>query len=285
MEQYGSIYEAIEENDIVAVECFLKNGNYDEMDGGWNPLHAASKAGHKQIVQLILNYVNQGQTSFHINSYFEIMDDYSDDRGSALSEALLNKNFSIANILIKNGANINESYYSQSLNSPEYLFADFDAATKGGVCWWLADKKLFKVMKKMGIEADAQDFKDNTALFYAVSNANNEYVDILLDLGADPNQYVEHDCSGQIPILVYAVMQFFDTKKSDYLETIKLLLKYGALLNLTCYQCDQENVMDLVFDADCPELDEIFGLSRIKENMKGSTGQVNHLFLDNSDCR
>jgi len=169
--EYSSIYEAIKEEDIEAIKYFIAEGEADYYGGwSWNPLHEACKGENIKIVQLLLE-----QAKIPADTDFELIDDSSDYRGSALTEALLHGNIDIAKLLIQHGANVNASYYSQDIDTPEYFFGDYDLAIDIGNCLKLAlcynNDALIHLMLENGLAVDEMDDKEKTNLYYAVLNS------------------------------------------------------------------------------------------------------------------
>jgi len=270
MAKYDSIFEAIKEEDVKWVRYFLKHNQVPIEDGGWNPLHEASKKGNLPIVKAILQYLkNNEDHEFNVNSYFEIIDRDSDYRGTALSEALLNGNIDIAKFLVKNGANVNGRYYTQDQNTPEWFFGEYELATSQGVCWWLADQNLLdNLFIKHGLSIDYEDYKENNALYYAMQSGDISKVNWLLCNGSDPQQYMMDEEMGNVPCMVFAVRKYLysNRKKSEYFEIIKLLLRYTSSLGGECSSHNNKTVLDIILEeSDDSDLDRLFGLQNIRK--------------------
>ena len=169
MEKYGSIYEAIKAQDILATSDFLKTGHDFVEDGGWTPLHEASRIGHMDVLQLLI------ERGFEVNRDFEITDGTSEYWGSALTEALLHNNLDAAKLLIKHGADVNANFFIQDYNTPEWFFGEYDLATNTGNCLMIAlsykDDELLAAMLNHGLDVDGQNNNDETAIYHAVSAA------------------------------------------------------------------------------------------------------------------
>ena len=113
-----------------------------------------------EIVETVVQHIkltDPDSLIAEINADFEIIDNPSDHRGCALSEALLHSHFDVARVLVENGANVNATYYSQDQDTPEYFFGRYELATNTGVCWWLALglKELLDLMKDHWLFVDA----------------------------------------------------------------------------------------------------------------------------------
>lgn len=261
-----SIFKAIEEERIEVVKRLLDEEINDILDGGWNPLHEACKAGNLRAVELILSYIQMsGNVIFDINSEYESIESYSDNRGTALTEALLNGHKDIAKLLIVNGANVNATYYSQDSNCPEWFFGEYDLASDSGVAWWLSDEELFNLCLANGLEIDAEDNDGNTALVHAVRSSNIKKVTHLLENGANVNLYFQHEYMEKIPLLVYAVTIHGEQKTECSFDVVKALLKHGAPLSAKCLGCENETVIEIVLSQGTENIIELFGLTKLAE--------------------
>lgn len=261
---YDSIYDAIENESKAAVDRFCATDEDFIEDGGWNPLHAASRVGNVAIIKSILRYIDKAFYSFFdVNSEFEIIDHCSDRRGTALTEALLNDHKDAAKILIKNGADVNATYFGQDFDTPEWQFGNYELASEGGVAWWLADEEIFNLCIKHGLDIDATDYNDNSALAYAVDRSMPEKVLHLLSFGANTEKYIDHEYMGRIPLLIYAVEIHCNRKTDESFRVVELLLKHGAALSFACKDCDNESAVDIVLDRKDNRLIELFGLRNV----------------------
>ena len=266
----NSIYEAIEKESIEDVKNFLTADKDFIEEGNWNPLHAASRKGNIAIIEAILQHAaNDPFRSFDVNAEFEIMDDGSDIRGTALTEALLNGNKDAAKLLIKSGASVKASYYSRNEDTPEWLSGNYELSTNGGVAWWLAadDEELLKLCIKNGIDIDATDCDDTAALAYAIAGSKQGKVARLLSLGANPDAYVNHEHMGRIPLLVYAVQICCEQNTDESFRIVELLLKHGATLSSACADCENESAIDIIMSFRNERLSFLFGLQNILERI------------------
>ncbi len=278
-----SIYKAIQIGSTKDMKKLLAQDINDVLDGGWNPLHEACKVGNIKAVESILKYIKKsGNVSFDINSDYECIDLYSDNRGTALTEALLNGHKDIAKLLIVNGANVNATYYNQNSNRPEWFFCEYGLATDSGVAWWLSDEELFKLCLAHGLEIDAEDNNENTALIHAVKSSKIKKVTQLLENGANVNLYCQHEYMGKIPVLVYAVIIHMEQKSECSFNVVKALLKHGASLSAKCLDCDNETVIDIVMGQGTEYLIELFGLTKLAENIATQKRMIEFMDIDNT---
>ena len=278
-----SIYKAIRDNSIEDLNRLLDEEINDIWDGGWNPLHEACKVGNIKAVESILICIQQpGNAMFDINSDYECIDLYSDKRGTALTEALLHGHKDIAKLLIANGANVNSNYYNQDTDCPEWIVGEYELATEGGVAWWLSDEDMFNLCLSNGLEIDATDHQDNTALIHAVRSSKLQRVLQLLIHGANTNLYCQHDDMGKIPLLVDAVLIHCKQKDEISLDVIRALLRYGAPLFTQCKDCENETVIDIVVGQGTKELIELFGLTKLAEKIASQKRMIEFMDIDNT---
>jgi ankyrin repeat protein len=261
---YSSIFEAIEKNDIEAVNSFIKKGEADYGGWEWNALHEASKKGDIAIIELLLN-----QGGIPAGSEFEIIDHTDDYRGCALTEALLNGKLDAAKLLIQNGADVNATYYSMDMNTPQYFVGGSDLATQQGNCLslalCLADEELLKLMLENGLKVDDPYDNEKNPFFYSIELSNLSLVKKLLDLGADINQTMGgYDFGyGDVSSLMFSILNCSPQRKLSY-EVVEFLLRQGALLNLEVTECEDETILDLVFNKNDEILDKLFGMQGIR---------------------
>lgn len=259
-----SIYDAINQEFVDDVERFLATDTNFIEDGFWTPLHAASRVGNMAIVESILRYINNTPDScFDINTEFEIIDQYSDKRGTALTEALLRNHKDAAKLLIKNGANVNATYFSQDSDTPEWSFGSYELATDQGVAWWLADEEIFSLCIKYGLDINAKGDNGKTALVCAIAASRPENVLRFLSFGANLEQYIDHEYMGRISLLIDAVEIHCNRHTEESFRVVEALLQNGATLSSVCQDCDNESVIDIVLDRCDARLIELFGLGNI----------------------
>ncbi len=266
MDNQISIYDAIEEGDLKAVHGILKQ-HYADWDWGglsWNPLHEAAKRGTISVIKLLLEY------GIPINSVFEDYNVYDDRRGTALTEALINSQIEAAKFLIKNGADVNSVYYKVDDDELESIP---DTGTSLSLALLFNDEELIDLMVENGLDADVCDRHENTALFYAISNADKPLIFKLLEIGADVDQEMKDDERGRVSALVYAVLRY-NRQKPSSLEIIELLLKKGASLRPQCVDCEDETVIDVVLEQNSVDLDRLFGLQNVREELVRFSSQT-----------
>lgn len=274
----ADIYKAIGEEDLVAVTECLNTDQDFERDGGWLPLHAASKCGNLEIVKAILAYMNASAYESSINSRFEVGDD-CEYQGTALTEALLNDHKEVVIFLVEHGADVNATYYSESRNSPEWFFGEFDLATDGGVAWWLADMEFRELCLQRNLDIDATDDHGKSLLAYAVDKSGAELVRWLLEHGANAAaHYAFGDNGEEYPLLTWAAIQH-EEESEESLAVVKLLLEYGAPVGAVSYG---ESVIDTVLDQGNAKLIKLFGLSQVAQMIceQDDTLQEQDLFAD-----
>lgn len=249
-----SIFDAIENGDLQAVQDFLKQRPADWGGLAWNPLHEAAKRGDIPIIKLLLEH------GIPINSEFEEVGFYDDNRGTALTEALFNNQIDAAKFLIRSGADINSVYYK--IDGDEFEPVP-ETATSFSLALLSGDEELIDLMVENGLYVDISDHQDNTALFYAISDSDKPLVAKLLRMGANVDKEMMDDERGRVSALVYALLRY-NRKNSSSLEIIELLLKHGASLNYQCTECEGETVIDVVLEQNSPVLDRLFGLQNVR---------------------
>nr|WP_320056509.1 ankyrin repeat domain-containing protein [Desulfuromonas thiophila] len=271
-----SIFQAIEQDLIGEVSRLVKLGQIDdEEDGGWNPLHAAARKGNVEIVSLLIESIEANDVFYNINSYFEILDSYGDYRGTALSEALLHNNTDVARLLVTKGANVNDEFFSQ--DQVEYRLSgwDYDAVTKHGICWWLADGELLTFMMPYGVELEAKISRcghEEDALIIAIRNGNTKRVSKLLELGVAVNRKVEIEDFGLVSYIYAAVIYAikFKRKIEARYNIIRSLIQYGALFEpVESTTSDSPLVFILEQNRD-DVIDGILGIRPIRDLLKFS---------------
>ena len=117
--------------------------------------------------------------------------------------------------------------------------ADPRVVDKGGtsLVWYIIRKDCVKVLrhlKNAGIDVNEPSVYGFTPLMAASQMYNTETVDFFLKEGYDVNQIIPHEkdtCPGWTA-LTFAVGDAYPSQSSDQLETIELLLKNGADINI-----------------------------------------------------
>jgi len=224
---------AAERGDLGAVKDRIKHlednslahdvGSRD--DEGFTALMRAAKAGHSDIVRLLL----EKDVDVHALNFEErpalffaadtdktdvaklLIDkgadvDLKDDEGmTALILAARNGNVELARLLLDKGANVN--WTSKKQNTALRLAA-FNGRTD-----------VAKLLLARGAEVDAKDALGRNALFTAAAwNENAELVRLLIENGASVN--VREDRSGDSALMWAA--------RKGYVESARLLIQHGA---------------------------------------------------------
>lgn len=268
------IFQAIEKDSPIDVRQLVKLKQIDiEEDGGWNPLHAAARKGNIEIVKLIVGATEQGRETFYdINATFECINNYSDERGTALSEALLNGHKDVAKFLVEQGADVNAEFYSQNYSLLEWQFGFYDECTNEGICWWLADNELLNFMMPYGVDLEAKvnssTYKED-ALILAIKNGKKATVELLLELGVSVNRKIEIEDFGFITYLYSAVIYAMrsNNKKDDRYAIIQKLIQYEAFLEPLDGDTKESPLAFVLEQNTDDKLDEILGLKSIRDRL------------------
>ena len=188
-------FKAIKKGNIKEVTVFLETDPH--LSKKSKALYYASKAGHLEIVKLLLK--NGANVNAQYSQYYCV---------TALDIAIENRHYEVVKLLLENGATL--SYESK----------------KG-------DLETVKLLLKTRANVNAQDELSLTALHYASKNGHLEAVKLLLENGANPNiqanpckqGYPDDEFSDQIgTALIFA-------SSKGHLEIVKLLLENGADVN------------------------------------------------------
>ncbi|CAH0549684.1 unnamed protein product, partial [Brassicogethes aeneus] len=179
--------------DLEIVTILIKNGaNINAQDiNGKSPLMVAVNRNYEKIAEFL---INQGAD-------VNLRD--KQDNHTALHHAAFTGNVKIANVLVKNGVNVN----AQDINglSPlmfavgknheetaEFLInqgADVNlcAQDKSTVLHFARKVKIANVLVKNGVKVNAQDIKGLSPLMFAVGKNHEETAEFLINQGADVN--------------------------------------------------------------------------------------------------
>jgi ankyrin repeat protein len=181
------------------------------------PLLIAAKKGNLELVKLLLQYkpnIEHDGGMFHGET--------------ALIVALENRHTEVADLLVKNGANVNprDSFDRTALMS---------SAMHG-------ETEVVRALLSYGADANLKDHFDATALMFAAQNGFLEISRLLLDNKADVNarslefnSMSAHWAAGQTALMIAA--------QQDRVEIVDLLLKRGA--NRMLKNADSKNAFDL----------------------------------------
>lgn len=231
---------------------------------------------------------------------YEIDRRYESDDGehslTPLAVALRAGNVDVARWLVGRGADVNAPFKTSD-SADEAIpiarfFADEEFGTERGVCWWLASEELLTLMKAHGLNLDAEDADDSTALVLAVAAGRPSRVRQCLALGANPDGRLSgrvadsYSLSEECSLLILAVserIRWQDKARRNpenshaaerskaYFDIAQQLLKAGASLAVADdYMHDGSypgTVLDLALSSEDGELMEWLGLQHIRERM------------------
>ena len=223
----GKIVELLISNGADVNAKALQYGDDAKRGRGITPLHAAAGNGHVEIAKLLienganLNANSHGNTPLHAASISNTKDlvellienganvNAKNDSGeSALMRSTQDGNHQIAQLLIDNGANPLDVYFSEKDVSL------FQAANKG-------DVESLSQQLNSGADVNVKNRYGMTPLHVAAKFASKEVIELLIDKKADIDAQSE---SGQ-SALHFAISQ-------QEKENFQLLILKGADVNL-----------------------------------------------------
>jgi serine/threonine protein kinase len=192
MQRYGSIFEAIEKEDLDAVKEFIAGGtDVDEKkDKGWTPLQTAVYHGSLATVEYLLG------REAHINAA-------KGDGWTALHLASHHGHREITKLLIARGALID----AQKNDGGTPLHS----AAQGGFC------EIAELLLAKGANINARMDDGRTPLHLAAYYGNRDMAQILISHGADLNA---RDRTGETPLRL--------ARTFSHREVARLLQKSGA---------------------------------------------------------
>ena len=225
------------EGDVECVRELLKRGlNPNIKDRrGWTPLHYAVKAGHYDIVWLLLDYGANpntpaggwlGPTPLHMavrNQNYDMAKlllnagakpDARDGWGrSPLHEAASSGNFVITHLLLENGANVNA--VDANGRTPLHM-AVIESSPKEPKEKRLVRRGVVALLLKYGADPNIKDkYYSRTPLHYAARDGAVEVVKAMLEHGADPTI---RDSKGKTPLDL--------AKEAGHDEVVQILTSY-----------------------------------------------------------
>ncbi|XP_037681141.1 2-5A-dependent ribonuclease [Choloepus didactylus] len=217
------LIEAVQKRNIQLVQNLLERGadvNFQEVDGGWTPLHNAVQLGSEDMVELLLQHgadpcrrKKNGATPFLVAGIVgnvKLLDLFL-SKGSEVNECDLNGftafmeaavygKVDALKFLHENGAEVNlgrKTKEDQKKLRKGGATALMDAAEHGHV------DALKVLLDEMGAAVNARDNMGRNALIYALMSSREENVEaiarLLLDHGADVNVRGER---GKTPLIL-----------------------------------------------------------------------------------
>ncbi|KAH7205287.1 hypothetical protein BKA60DRAFT_685024 [Fusarium oxysporum] len=188
-----------------------------------NALQAASSQGHREVVQLLLDYRADVNTR-------------GGEYGNALHDASLEGNFEVVQLLLKYGADVNaqDGYYGNALQAASskgnldimQLLLNYraDVNAQGGeygnalqAASYNGNREVMQLLLDEGANVNAQGGQYGSALQAASYNGNRKVVQLLLDKGADVNTR-----GGEYSSALQAA------SSEGHREVVQLLLDKGA---------------------------------------------------------
>lgn len=281
------LFDAIQKGSQYDVaKWFISNRLSDYSYNNWSPLHEAVVQGKTEIVwDLIKRYNLDADDNFELElNYDEVYGSgnrikykYEFIYGSALTLALSHGYMAIAEILIRNGANVNRDFYGSDSSSYDGIAKFFGASAHvdKGNCLLLALNQnaiaIVRLMQENGVwlnEGWGREPQD-TVLGYFLRLVDVDTVDLLLSGGADPNQLILDSNEEDWNALYFSVRKYLsdDQHKTNWLKIINSLLKYGAKLDYREIRGDDDTVMEIVLKSDDENLMNFFGVERVKKNI------------------
>jgi len=262
-----NMYDAVEENNIEELRAYYQE--HPDMldagdDGDYTILMEAAKLGRLEIVQCLV------EMGANIDAYCEMIDHYSDARGTALAFALENGHRDVAIYLIQKGADTETAYSYYEEESP------YSTSSVRCTCFMYAmdkdDTEMLGLMLQHGLDINGLNAylpEESTPLFYAISEAKTDMVKWLIEHGADPLLLVKTNEMGTLSALQFAVYLGLTKryKAEERFEIAGLLLKAGVDLSVTFKDCDFETLPDLVLEYGDERYIRLFGLQYIQERL------------------
>jgi ankyrin repeat protein len=194
------LYRAVESNDYAEAENLLKAGAKVNAyaKNGLLPLWRASADNRPELVRLLIQYGAEVDRRIKV----------SPGGGSSLEMACQEGHLEVVQILVDNGANVNDRGFLG--------FTPIRVAARNG------HLEIVKYLAEKGAEIDARADDKATPLEHAAAKGHYEIVEYLLGKGANLNN---KDKDGDFPL--------GEAAKYGHEEIAKLLLKKGADAGLT----------------------------------------------------
>lgn len=132
-----------------------------------------------------------------------------------LLQAISENHFEVAKLLLEHGA---DPYLEDENGDPAMVFA----ADK-------VNERIARFLTARGVSIDAKNREGLTALTRQISYAPSEDIDLLMRLGADPNQRGQR---GETPVIMLAkVLSSSPKATQDRVAAMKVLINHGADVN------------------------------------------------------
>jgi len=179
----------VSREDYFLIDFILKNGNKKPLE----PLiRKAVKLDKTRLVNYLINKGAKAEDNMdHI------------DRESLLAVAIKNKNITIVELLLKNGANVNKRGYRR--NTPAMLAAE------------MGDLQIIKILVNSGANLNDQNLDGDSLISIAAFNKHNHIIEYLIEQGVDINM---KNNIGETSLIIAA--------RRGAIKTVEFLLNRGA---------------------------------------------------------
>ena len=262
----SSIYDAISDENMPALEQWIKDGFADDLeDGGYTPLLHAVDQGNLDACKVLIaagadvnaKYESATTSNLHLEEGIET-------RCTPLSLSIYWDHYDIARMLIEAGADVNETIYvtvPTACGGEEVAYdtSCFEMVSKSD------DNELLDLFFYKGADPDVENGEGETAIIKAIKHGDLERFKKLLEWGADPAQPCDGWHSGNLISLTIEEYCNSRIHKDTYLEMLRMLLERGGLSKLKYYSDDLLSF--LFFEVNDPRLDKLFDLDGIREHV------------------
>lgn len=188
---------------------FMQFRDYDRRTA----LHVAASEGHLHIVEFLVNYLKE--SNYNMRRTINRSDRWG---GSPLDDAHRHRQKEVAQFLRDHGA--------KTGTFDDHLNEFFVASSQG-------DVDTIQEIMKFGVNINAGDYDDRTAMHLAASGNHVNVIKVLLDAGADVNAL---DRWGRRPL--------DDAKTNDATVSLKVLLDHNAIVGASD-KINRKNSVDL----------------------------------------